>query len=159
MTKRRPPLSYDNALTRIAALIGYDAMAEATGRQPRTVRNWGDPDAAESCPIDCAELLDLAYQAAGGDGAPMTETLMLRVEAARQSRFAGEVQLSLKEQSVAKESGEAIAALVAACRPGATTTDRSAAAREIEESITILTATLAMLVDDTGAGRARTGND
>ena len=38
MTKHRAPLSYDRAIARIAALIGYDEMARVTGRAVRTVR-------------------------------------------------------------------------------------------------------------------------
>lgn len=41
MTKLRGPITYDAALARIAGVIGWPAMATATARAERTVRNWG----------------------------------------------------------------------------------------------------------------------
>lgn len=61
MTKLRHPLTYDKALAKIAGLIGWEAMGETVGQAPRTVRDWGDPDVERGCPIEAAELLDLAY--------------------------------------------------------------------------------------------------
>lgn len=159
MTKRRAPLSYDNALARIAGLIGWAEMARVTDRQERTVRNWGDPDARESCPIDCAEMLDLAFQAAGGQGAPMLETFTLRFDAARAERFADPAQLSFFSQTVAKEAGEAVAALIAAARPGATARDRADALREAEELVTAVTVTLPLLAGSGAAGTSAPGAD
>jgi hypothetical protein len=135
MTKHRAPLSYDRAIARIAALIGYDEMARVTGRAVRTVRNWGDPDTGESCPIACAEALDLAFVTAGGDGRPMAETLLRRLDLAAQDRFADRAALGRSTQTLAKEMGEALAASIAAARESATPCDLTAAAREIEEAI------------------------
>lgn len=145
MTKARAPLSYDNALARIAGLIGWAAMATATARAERTVRNWGDPDATESCPIECAEALDLAFQAAGGDGAPMFETYARRLDVARTERFADERQLSIFTSSLAREAGEAVGALITASMPGATERDRATALREVEELLTVSSSTLPLL--------------
>ncbi len=147
MTKRRGPLSYDSALARIAGVIGWPAMATATDRAERTVRNWGDPDAKESCPIECAELLDLAFQAAGGEGAPMFETYGRRLDVARSERFADERQLSIFTSTVAKEAGEAVAALITASLPGACDRDRSAAAQQVEELLIATNSTLPLLLN------------
>lgn len=151
MTKMRAPLSYDRAIARIAALIGYDEMARVTGRAVRTVRNWGDTDTGESCPIVCAEALDLAFVAAGGDGRPMAETLLRRLDMAAQDRFADRAALGRATQALAKEAGEALAATIAAAREGATACDLAAAAREAEEMIEAASAVLA----DINALRAR----
>lgn len=145
MTKHRAPLSYDRALAKIAALIGYEEMARVTGRAERTVRNWGDPDTGESCPIACAEALDLAFAAAGGEGRPMAETLLRRLDMAAQDRFADRAALGRATQALAKESGEALAAAIAAARDGSTGCDLKAAAREAEEMIEAGTALLAQI--------------
>lgn len=150
MTKLRGPLSYDSALARIAGVIGWPAMATATGRADRTVRNWGDPDAPESCPIECAELLDLAFQAAGGDGAPMFETYARRLEIARAERFADERQLSIFTSTVAKEAGEAVAALITASLPGGSARDRTNAAQQVEELLNAASCTLPLLIGKPG---------
>lgn len=146
MTKLRGPITYDAALARIAGLIGWAAMATATARAERTVRNWGDPDATESCPIECAELLDLAFQAAGGDGAPMFETYARRLDIARAERFADERQLSIFTGMLAKEAGEAVAALITASMPGACARDRTNAAQQVEELLNATTSTLPLLM-------------
>ncbi len=145
MTKSRAPLSYDLALAKIAALIGWEAMAAVTGRKERTVRNWGDPDTGESCPIDCAELLDIAYLAAGGDGQPMAETMVSRLERARHARFADNIALSRQTELLVKEGGEAFAALIAATREGSSLREIAAAERETQEMIEAGTAALAKL--------------
>lgn len=145
MTKLRGPLTYDAALARIAGLVGWSAMATATDRADRTVRNWGDPDASESCPIECAELLDLAFQAAGGEGAPMFETYARRLDVARAERFADERQLSICTSTVAREAGEAVAALITASMPGGSERDRTHALREVEQLLNAASSTLPLL--------------
>lgn len=145
MTKSRAPLTFDNALARIAGQIGWPAMAEATGRVVRTVRRWGDPDADESCPIDCALALDLAFQQGGGIGAPMFETYALRLEAERAEIFADQAELTRLAALGLREGSEAIAAQLACTLPDATPAIAVAAVRETEESIAAQTSALALL--------------
>lgn len=145
MTKPRPPLTVDLALTRIAALIGWDAMAIACNQSERTVRNWSDPDTRERCPVEAGIALDLAYQQAGGEGAPIYETYGLLLEAARAERFRDQAQLAAHTMTVIRESAEAHAALVAASRTGATDADRRLAAKEVQEAVTALTQTIPVL--------------
>ncbi len=152
MTKLRAPLTVENALTKIAGLIGFAAMAESltTPGRPvaeRTVRNWSDPDTPERCPIEAGIRLDVAYQAAGGDGAPIYETYGLLLDAAHAEHFADEAELARRTISAIKEGGEAHAALVAASRPGATALDRRAALREVEQGVAALTSTLPLLTE------------
>lgn len=137
MTKRRAPLSLDAALARIAGQLGggWGEMAGLAQRQERTVRNWGDPDTAESIPLGAAIVLDTAFQASGGEGAPLFECYALQLELACIDRFADAHALGRHAETVVRECGEAGAALIRASRPDATEADRRAAAREIEEAL------------------------
>lgn len=147
MTKPRAPLTYDNALTRIAAQIGWAAMAEAVGQKERTVRDWGDPDLERGCPIEAAELLDLAFQAGGGEGAPMHETYSLRLEAAHARRFAAGIDLARAVCTMIQEGSQAKQAMIVAALPGATAADRRLALKELEEFIAAARAGIPLLVD------------
>lgn len=149
MTKHRAPLSIDAGLARIAGQIpgGYRRMADLTGRQARTVRNWGDPDTPEQIPLDCAIILDLAYQAEGGDGAPLYEAYAFQLEMAEVTRFADRIALGCAAAQAMKEGGEAAAALVMAARPGASAADGLSARREILEHIDALKRLLPHLPD------------
>lgn len=155
MTKLRAPGSIDAALARIAGHLeaGYAAMATLTGRAERTVRNWGDPDTSEQIPVDCAIVLDLAFRAEGGDGAPLFECYAAQLDAAGMTHFADQIALGRHTQAVIKEGGDAHAALVRASQPGATDRDRAEAQREVQEAIEVLHRALPMLV-----GRAAFGD-
>lgn len=149
MTKARSPLSIEDALDRIAGQIpgGKNAMATIVDRQPRTVRNWGDPETPESIPMDCAIALDIAFQQHGGEGAPIFETYATLLDVARAQRFGDEFELSHRTQAAIKEGGEAFAALVAASRPGSSVQERQSAAREVLEAVDGLNKTLPFLID------------
>lgn len=136
MTKDRAPLSIDAALARIAGKLpeAYKDMARITGRIDRTVRNWGDPDTREQIPVDCAIALDLAYMAAGGTGAPIFEAYALKLELAEAAKFGDRYQLLHHAQDVARETGEANAAIIGAAHPGATKADRARALTEANEA-------------------------
>lgn len=150
MTKDRAPLSIDAALARIAGKLpeNYKDMARITGRMDRTVRNWGDPDTREQIPVDCAIALDLAYIAAGGTGAPIFEAYALKLELAEASRFGDRHQLLRHAQDVAKETGEANAAIIGAAHPGATKADRSRALAEANEARQALDKVIPLLAAD-----------
>lgn len=136
MTHRRAPLSVEQALQRIAGQLpgGIEAMAEIAQRQPGTVRNWMNPERDEQVSLEAAIELDLAYQAEGGTGAPLFEAYSTRLQLAEAARFADRHCLLDHAHGVAKEAGEAIAAIVAAARPGASEADRHAAHREAAEA-------------------------
>ncbi|MEI6419543.1 MAG: hypothetical protein WCO82_10770, partial [Sphingomonadales bacterium] len=85
MTKLRPPLSFDQAVTRVAGLIGWDECAALVGRSARAVRAWSDPDAEASPSIEQALVLDLAYRAMGGEGAPIFEVYAARLDSEAQA--------------------------------------------------------------------------
>lgn len=145
MTKRRAPLTFELALTKIAGVIGWAKVAEIVGQAERTVRNWSDPDTSAGITLDAALKLDVAYAAAGGDGAPMHQCFTTRLKADTADACATVEALSRCAATAAKESGEANAALFAVTRPGATDADFAIAERELEESISASTNTLATL--------------
>lgn len=142
MTKRREPLTFHRALTVIAARIGWDKCAMLVGRSERLVRMWSDPDADSEISIIDALRLDAAYLAAGGDHGPFHRVFTTQLELA--SRDGACADLARAAATAARESGEAISALIEA----ATTSDpakRRAARREAEEAIEALTDGIAAL--------------
>lgn len=148
MTKRRNPLTFELALTRVASEIGWGAAAKIVGQAERTVRKWSDPDVSAKVSMDSALALDCAYRAAGGDGAPFLQCYAVRLEAEAAIACADSRVLADKTATAAKEVGEAVAALIRASQPGAASADRVIAQRETEEAINALTNTLPNL----GAG-------
>lgn len=136
MTKVRLPLSIEQALARIAGLLegDYQAMGEICGRQPHTIRAWGDPDKQDDIPVGCAIALDLAFQAAGGEGSPLYEAYGAKLDLADAARFADTHRLLDYAQGVIKEGGEAHAAIIGAARKDATHNEKRIAFREASEA-------------------------
>lgn len=157
MTKLRPPLSIHNAITRVAGLIGWDACARAVDQAERTVRNWSDPDTSADIPLWAAIKLDAAFIAAGGEGRPIHDCYQNLLEIAVADACGDTDALAEQAAVAAKESGEAVAALVRASRRGASRADRVIAARETEEAIAALKSTLPNLIEAEGeqAGEGR----
>lgn len=147
MTKRRAPLSVEAALARIAGQLdnGYETMGELSGRGARMVRKWGDPDAPEQIPFDCAIEFDLAYIAAGGEGAPLYEAYAHRLEMAEAACFADAHALGRQAAALIREYGEAGGALVVAAQPGATAAEHADAERELLEALETGKRALALL--------------
>ena len=139
MTKLRPPITPNNALTKIAAVIGWDTCASILGKAERTVRNWSDPDTEAEISLLDAMRLDAAHQRAGGDGAPLFECYALRLEI--DSRVANAPCLIEAAQTASKEAGEAISALLLAAQSD-NPVNRRNARRELEESISAQTEAL-----------------
>ena len=135
MTKRRAPLSVEQALQRIAGQLagGVEAMAAVVERQPGTVRAWMDPDRPEDVGMRSAIALDNAFRSEGGTGSPIFEAYgeLLKLEAARQ--FATQCRLLDRLPTVAREGGEALAALIAAAQPDATSEAFRKAAQEVAD--------------------------
>ncbi|MFC0683568.1 hypothetical protein [Novosphingobium clariflavum] len=143
MTKVREPLTYQAVLTDIAALIGWDRCAAICGvRSDRTVRNWSDPDCETEIRLIDAERLDRAYMDYGGDHAPFHRLHALRLDIA--NREAPDRDLAVLAGTAAKETGEAVAALIEASNCSHPRTRRKAR-KEIHEAIDSLTDGLASL--------------
>lgn len=147
MTKLRAPLSFEQALARIAGQLdgGFQAMGTLTARSPRLVRAWGDPDRREQIPLDCAITLDLAYVEAGGEGAPLHEAYTHQLEQAALLKWAAGRELARHAAMVMKECGEAGSALVLATQPGACDRVKAQAARELAEALEVIKRTQAIL--------------
>src|SRR4051812_14366931 len=145
MTKLRAPVSFERALIRIADVLGWPKVAEIAGKDERTVRNWSDPDTTATVTLDVALRLDVAFRAAGGEGAPLFQVYALRLEADTRGACADSRRLAELTAKAAAEGGEAIAALVVAAQPGATLQQRARAEMEAEEAIQALTESLAQV--------------
>ncbi|WP_069337178.1 hypothetical protein [Sphingobium yanoikuyae] len=150
MTKIRPALSFGLALTKVAGVIGWHGCAKICRRSERTLRNWSDDEAEGGITLDKARTLDLAYRAAGGVGAPFLECYALSLETMSVQITACSQALSRAASDASKETGEAMAALIMAARPGATRRDREVARKELEEGISSLTGALAQLGTEEG---------
>ncbi|WP_370189314.1 hypothetical protein [Qipengyuania sp.] len=135
--KPRAPLSTDQALARIAGQLpgGFAEMAQVTRRSESMVRAWGDPDRREKIPLDDAIELDLAFQAAGGIGAPLADSYLIRLELAAAARFAERFTLLAHTEGLATETGEALAALMRACAPGAGPVEERRALKELVDVV------------------------
>jgi hypothetical protein len=163
MTKQRSPLTFENALTTVASLIGWAAVAQICRKAETTVRNWSDPDTSAAVTLDAALELDKAYLIAGGEGAPFQLCYSIRLDADTIDACPERDALIASAGKIAKESGEAVEATIFAARAGATLADSALAERELEESIAAQTTTLARLRAARGsnsfasADRARVG--
>lgn len=147
MTKLRPPVSFERAIVRIADRLGYEAMAKLIHREPRTVRDYSDPDVPTSVSLSDACLLELAYRQAGGEGYPISDCFRLRVRLGEGLRADDDQALFDGTLVFLKENGEAGVALVAAARPGATAVDRAIARREVEQAVNAGTDALRLLTE------------
>jgi hypothetical protein len=147
MTKRRPPLSVDAALARIAGQIdgAWVEMGVITSRSESMVRAWGDPARREKIPVEDAIMLDLAFRAAGGEGAPIFETYAHQLNVEGGTWFADQVALGRYAAEVIRECGEAGSAVVLSAQPGASAAQRRQALREVEEAIGVLNRARLML--------------
>lgn len=135
--KTRAPLTTDQALARVIGQLprGYPDAEKATGKSESYLRACGDPDRRERLCFDDAIALDIAFQEAGGEGAPLAEHYLLRVEMGSEARLANHFGLFEKTEAVIRESGEAGAALVRLCQPGAGPLERREALRELVEAV------------------------
>lgn len=147
MTKPRAPLSFEQALARIAGQIdgGFDAMGAIVHRSASTVRAWGDPARREEIPLPAACALDLAFVEAGGDGAPLHEAYTHQLEQAALRQWAAGRELARHAALVIQECGEAGAALMLATQPGACPSVKLKTANEVVEAIDTLKRVLALL--------------
>lgn len=150
MTKARPPLSTEQALDRVFGLLDRADISRQLGRSVRSLRDYGDPDHQSCITFDDALELDRAYHRAGGDGFPLVQSYLFRLEAEAAATGFCPDALQRATQSAVKEVGEAVAALFGATRLGATPADRALARREAEQAMTALSHTLPML-NDTGS--------
>lgn len=142
MTKRRDPLTYERTLATVAAKIGWDNCAAICGVSRRAISNWSEPDTQAGIRMIDAERLDRAYLDEGGDHAPFHQLFGLRIELAEQAPARPDLMQVVAE--VAKESGEAVSALIDAAG-SVDPAKRRRAREEGEEALAALTRSLAAL--------------
>lgn len=139
MTKLRPPISLELALTRVAGVIGWDRVAAACGAGESAVRKWTNPDTRPtvggSVTLDQARILDREYHAAGGAGSPLLQCQALLLEAETLAATPNAAEVARAASNAAKESGEALAAAFTSAQPDAVEADFIVAERELEEAI------------------------
>ena len=148
MTKRREPLTFHRALTVVAARIGWDRCSMITRRSERQVRNWSDPDADSEISILDALRLDKAFIASGGDHAPFGQVYAALLDIAAAPADADLVRVAAE---AAKESGEAVSALIEAASSPCPDLRRRAR-KEGEEAVAAITRGLAALDRQEPAG-------
>lgn len=135
MTKLRPPVSIENTLYRVLGELGIEHAAAATGRAESYLRQLSNPDTREQLTVRDMILLDDACRLAGDPTRPLYTTVGLLLDAAGAERFADSAAIGRDAQQVAREAGEATAAVFAAALD--TTGDakiRDEALRQAEEA-------------------------
>lgn len=147
MTLHRAPGSIDAALARIAGQLegGWAGVGRVVGKSESMARAWGHPGRREQIPMDDAIALDLAFQAAGGIGAPIFETYALQLDLACINRFADRAALGVHLASVIKESAEAESAMLSAILPDAGPAETRRALRELDEALVAMGTARALL--------------
>lgn len=145
MTKRREPITFHRALTTVAAMIGWDRVAAICGVTERAARNWSDPDTDAEIRMIDARRLDQAYLEHGGDHAPFLKVYTLQLELAARDPDDVRRCLAKSASGAAKESGEAVAAIIDASLPGAGAAQRRRAIREGEEAMAAIAASVEIL--------------
>ena len=139
MTIPRQPITFENALWQIAALLGWDGCAAVLGKSESQVRKLGTPGVEREISLRDALRLDAAFRAAGGDGAPLLECYAIKLDLKIPVEPAAPACMIVGAGRAAKESGEAVAAAIELAHNANDPRARVNACREIEEAITELT--------------------
>lgn len=147
VTKVRTPLSIDAALARIAGQVpgSWSALAGEVGYEERTVRKWGDVDADGEINVTAAIKLDILFQRHGGEGFPLHDAYGRMLGVAVTRRFHDQFEILRRVMRIAKETGDAEAALLRFALPDATDKHRAAAQREVLEALEAIQAVLPLV--------------
>jgi len=117
MTNLRTPLTFADAMTRVAGVLTYPDVRRLMRRSDRCVRSWSEPASGKRPTIEQALALDLAYRLAGGQGAPFRDAYDHQLGVAVSDATPCRLALGADIAEVARETGEAIAASVALMDP------------------------------------------
>jgi hypothetical protein len=120
VTKAREPNSTPWAVKQIIDLLGEKGAADAVGLKPRIVRLWSEPDNRRCPSFEQARLLDAAWHASGGDGAPLLESYTFHLNIVVAAEEACRRKLFDAIAAMPRECGEAVAATIDALAPGST---------------------------------------
>jgi len=154
MTKLRPPVSIENTLHRVLGELGAERAAEVTGRARSYLNDACDPDKPQLLTVRDAIALDLACVEAGDPTFPLYETYGLLLRAATAERHADALAIGRHAAAVAKESGEATAALVSAALAPGDVPAMEHALRQTEESLEASTDAIATIGAQLARARA-----
>lgn len=138
MTLERLPITFENALGDIARRLGWDGCAELLGKSETHLRKMGTPDTDRELSIRDAVRLDAAYRRAGGEGAPLLECYALKLDMQIAAGGICPEAMLAGAQGAAKESGEAIAAVLELVNSPDDRKAQRAALKEVEEAISDL---------------------
>jgi hypothetical protein len=134
VTLARTPLTFADAMTRVAGVLTFARCRSIVHRSDRAVRSWSEPASGKSPTVVQAFALDTAYRLAGGEGAPFAEALAHQVDTAVAQQTACQRELAAEIQALAKESGEAIAASIVITMPNPSPRDTHRALVEAEQA-------------------------
>lgn len=158
MTKRRTPLTFPDAVTRVAGVLTFAGMAQLLSRSDRCVRNWSDPESSASPSLAQALALDAAYRLAGGDGAPILEAYAFQLDAQIAALSACTTALAADLGVAARECGEAISSVVAVTQGNATPAEVHCALVESEQARSALAQVIERLKSFLSRGAAPRGD-
>lgn len=119
MTKRRQPLTFADALTRIVGHLTYSEAARILGRSERMIYIWTDPDNDVSPSLDQALALEAAYRASGGVGQPILDAYAFQLDIQVVDQTACHRALTNDIATLARECGDAIATGIGITQTGA----------------------------------------
>jgi hypothetical protein len=135
VTKLRQPLTFENALTKVASEIGWATVAQIVGQAETTVRNWSDPDTTARITLEAAFRLDAEWRQRVGEGAPFITCYAARLDADSRDVLADRDALLSEAAIVARDSGQAAGSAIAAAKIGASESDLVVAERDLERAI------------------------
>lgn len=138
MTIIRKPATFEKALQDISGLLGWDGCADVLGKSESHLRKLGTPDTDRELSIRDAVRLDAAYRRSGGEGAPLLECYGLKLDIDMPGAPACTDTMLSGAQKVAKESGEAVAAIIELSRNVHDPKALTGALKEIEDTISDL---------------------
>lgn len=161
MTKRRAPLTFSQAITRVAGRIGWQQAARITRRSMRTVRHWSESDKKGTPTLDQALALDRAHLEAGGEYPPILESYARQLDIALMPSMACRAALANDIAAAAREAADAVAFSIQVTQPGMSEAVVHRAIAETEESsnaTTRLISRLKSFLPGNGAGAQPGGN-
>lgn len=133
MTKRRAPVTIDDALYRVLGTLSVEHCASVTGRKPHYLRALADPDKREQLTVLDLVKLD-SENIRLGNGAPLFETVGHILKSVQAEIFADQLAIGDIAAELLKEHADAHQALFASVRPGATRVEFERALRELVEA-------------------------
>lgn len=134
MTKLRPPVSIENTLDLVMAQLSMERATFVTRRKPDYLRALSDPDRRELLTFRDAQALDEDYFVRVARRHPIRETYGLILDANRPSVLTAPCDFASHAVTVARESGEATAALVQAALDGKAVHLCAEAVRQLEDN-------------------------